>query len=417
MTGTGFLDNWKPVDTNKEPSQQVKAEATNLPSTSEVAQAPVVNQSLPSVEERQSGMVSGFAADDFPIEALVDEAPPLELEQDAIEASAPSGAWSLPKSANPAAKRVAVARSTHVRKEKKVICGVSGGRKGGKSGMLLDSRTDEEIANGAMIFVSDFDGGADSTVSAHHQDKPGIVVLNPWVLNRQSRSRVPFNYPETFNKAMDDLLYALEVAEAQEEYFKLHGKMPNPYLKTFIFDGMDHWLHVCGTAMKIEDLDLGDDAVDVSGKKTTTRIGRFNWEFRKNRYQAAMNAFQELSRLNVHVYVITGVKPSYDSNGNEIMGADVPAWMKDTERDLEQLIEITLEEERDEIGALTGKVVSKAQLKFDRTSLRLPEPVILFEQQVGTDGQWYGYKGLRDGSFEHPDDIHELVVEEEEDSA
>jgi len=412
MTGTGFLDNWKPVDTNKEPSQQVKAEATSLPSTSEVAQAPVVNQSLPSVEERQSGMVSGFAADDFPIEALVDEEPLPQEES----APAPSGAWSLPQSANPAAKRVAVARSTHVRKVKKVICGVSGGRKGGKSGMLLDSRTDEEIANGAMIFVSDFDGGADSTVSAHHQDKPGIVVLNPWVLNRQSRSRVPFNYPETFNKAMDDLLYALEVAEAQDEYFKLHGKLPNPYLKTFIFDGMDHWLHVCGTAMKIEDLDLGDDAVDVSGKKTTTRIGRFNWEFRKNRYQAAMNAFQELARLNVHVYVITGVKPSYDSNGNEIMGADVPAWMKDTERDLEQLIEITLEEERDEIGALTGKVVSKAQLKFDRTSLRLPEPVILFEQQVGTDGQWFGYKGLRDGSFEHPDDVHELV-QEEEDSA
>src|SRR5210317_357452 len=139
MTGTGFLDNWKPVDTNKEPSQQVKAEATSLPSTADVAQAPVVNQSLPSVEERQSGMVSGFAADDFPIEALVDEEPSPQEEP----APAPSGAWTLPQSANPAAKRVAAARSTHVRKGKKVICGVSGGRKGGKSGMLLDSRTDE----------------------------------------------------------------------------------------------------------------------------------------------------------------------------------------------------------------------------------------------------------------------------------
>jgi hypothetical protein len=167
-------------------------------------------------------------------------------------------------------------------------------------------------------------------------------------------------------------------------------------------------------AMKIEDLELGDDAVDVSGRKTATKVGRFNWEFRKNRYQAAMNSFQELARLNVQVYVITGQKPSYDSNGNEIMGADVAAWMKDTERDLEQLIEVNLEEERDEIGALTGKVVSKAQLKFNRTSLRLPEPVILFEQQVGTDGQWFGYKGLRDGSFEHPDDINELVQEAEE---
>lgn len=419
MTGTGFLDNWKPVDTNKEPSQQEKkVEATNLPSTAEVAQAPVVNQSLPSVEERQSGMVSGFAADDFPIEALVDEAPPLELEQDAIEASAPSGAWSLPQSANPAWKRIAAARSSHVRRERKVLCGVVGPRKAGKSGMLIDSLTDEEIANGAMIFVEDFDAGGDSTVSAHHEDKQqNIVVLNPWITNKQSKSRVPFNYPETFNKTMDDLLYALEVAESQDEYFKVHGKMPNPYLKTFVFDGMDHWLHICGTAMKIEDLELGDDAVEVSGRKTATKVGRFNWEFRKNRYQAAMNTFQELSRLNVHVYVVTGQKPSYDSNGNEIMGADIAAWMKDTERDLEQLVEVSLETERNEIGELTGKTISTAQLKFNRTSLRLPEPVILFEQEVGTDGQWFGYKGLQDGSFEHPNDIHELVVEEEEDSA
>jgi hypothetical protein len=414
MTGTGFLDNWKPVDTNKEPSQQVKQEASSLPSTSDVVQAPVVSQKMPPVAE-QTGMVSGFDVADFPMEALVDEAPPLELEQDAIEASAPSVSWSLPQSANPASKRVAVARSTHVRNVKKVLCGVVGPRKAGKSGMLIDSLTDEEIENGAMIFVADFDAGGDSTVSAHHQDKQqNLVVLNPWVTNKMSKSRVPFNYPETYNKAMDDLLYALEIAEAQDEYFKLHGKMPNPYLKTFIFDGMDHWLHICGIAMKIEDLELGDDAVDVSGRKTATKVGRFNWEFRKNRYQAAMNSFQELARLNVQVYVITGQKPSYDSNGNEIMGADVAAWMKDTERDLEQLIEVNLEEERDEIGALTGKVVSKAQLKFNRTSLRLPEPVILFEQQVGTDGQWFGYKGLRDGSFEHPDDINELVQEAEE---
>jgi|TARA_R110000765_G_scaffold389034_3_gene481428 hypothetical protein len=412
MSGTGFLDNWKPVDTTKEPSQQEKVE-TDLPSTAEVVQAPVVTQTLPSVEERQSGMDSGFG-NDFPLEALVDDAPlPIEEDAVALATSTSTGNWTLPQSANPAWKRIAAARSTHVRREKKVLCGVVGGRKAGKSGMLIDSLTDEEIANGAMIFIEDFDAGGDSTVSAHHLDKQeNIVVLNPWITNKKSKSRVPFNYPETFNKTMDDLLYALEVAESQDEYFKVHGKMPNPYLKTFIFDGMDHWLHICGTAMKIEDLELGDDAVEVSGRKTATKVGRFNWEFRKNRYQAAMNTFQELSRLNVHVYAITGVKPSFDSSGNEIMGAEIAAWMKDTERDLEQLIEVSLDFERNEIGELTGKTISKAQLKFNRTSLRLPEPVILFQQEVGTDGQWFGYKGIRDGSFEHPDDTHELPTEE-----
>ena len=73
---------------------------------------------------------------------------------------------------------------------------------------------------------------------------------------------------------------------------------------------------------------------------------------------------------------------------------------------------IKLEEERDELGSLTGEVISRARMKFNRTSLRLPEPVILFKQQEGTDGQWFGYEGLKDGSFEHPNDVHVLETEE-----
>ena len=51
-------------------------------------------------------------------------------------------------------------------------------------------------------------------------------------------------------------------------------------------------------------------------------------------------------------------------------------------------------------------------MKFNRTSLRLPEPVILFKQQEGTDGQWFGYEKAKDGSFEHPNDVHVLETEE-----
>ena len=90
------------------------------------------------------------------------------------------------------------------------------------------------------------------------------------------------------------------------------------------------------------------------------------------------------------------------------MGADVAAWMKDTERDLEQLIEVRIEKERDANGSLTGKEISKAQLVFNRTSLRLPEPVIIYVQESGTDGQWFGYDGLKDGTFESVRDTHAL---------
>ena len=70
--------------------------------------------------------------------------------------------------------------SSHFRDEPKVLCGVQGDRKWGKSGIVNDSLTDEEIANGAQIWNLDFDGGGDSTVSAHHKDKgDNILVLNP----------------------------------------------------------------------------------------------------------------------------------------------------------------------------------------------------------------------------------------------
>lgn len=412
MGGTGFLDNWKPVDTSKETSKQVKSQPVeDLPSTSEVAQ-PITTSFQPA------SSIPTVNMDDFPDEALVEQEPP--MPEPVVENPQPidepkpvaSGDWALPKSANPAYKFIQVATSKHVRSVKPVLAGVVGPRKAGKSGITLDSLTDEEKKKGAMVWHIDFDAGGESTKSAHHSDsQSNLVVLNPWAYNKNSRSRVPYNYPETFNKTMDLLLYAQEVAEAQEEYFALHGEMPNPYLKTLVFDGMDHWLHICGIAMKIEDLELGDDAVAVSGQKTNTRIGRFNWDFRKNRYNSAMFAFRELCRMNVHTYVITGMKSSYDKNGNEILGADVAAWLKDTERDLEQLIEITLEEERDANGALTGKTVSKAQLKFNRTSLKIPEPVIIFEQEVGSEGVWNGFKGLYDGSFDSPDDVHETTEE------
>lgn len=414
---SGFLDNWKPVDTNKEPSKQTpKAErmieqTKNLPSTSEVTQPIIVKTYPPEslLENMQSGMATGFeetagaeyVKEQFGVERVVIEP---EKPKDTLKPVS-NGEWSYPQSANPAAQAIAIAMSSHFRDEPKVLCGVKGDRKSGKSGIVNDSLTDEEIANGAQIWNLDFDGGGDSTVSAHHKDKgDNILVLNPWATIKNARAKVPFDYPETYNKTMDYLNYALELAQKQDEYFKLHGKMPKPYLKTLVFDGMDHWLHICGTAMKIEDLELGPNAVAVSGRKTATKIGRFNWEFRKNRYQAAMYVFQELARLNVHVYVITGLKPSYDKNGNEIMGADVAAWMKDTERDLEQLIEVRIEKERDANGALTGKEISKAQLVFNRTSLRLPEPVIIYIQESGTDGQWFGYDGLKDGSFESDKD-------------
>ena len=88
------------------------------------------------------------------------------------------------------------------------------------------------------------------------------------------------------------------------------------------------------------------------------------------------------------------------------MGADVPAWLKDTEGQLEQLINVQIESE---FSDLEAQQVKSSQLPnwCLTDQAELPPPVILFEQDefAGT-GKWHGWKGLKDGSFYHAKDVH-----------
>ena len=173
----------------------------------------------------------------------------------------------------------------------------------------------------------------------------------------------------------------LEQVEYQRAYFSEHGKMPTPYLKTVVFDGADQWLHICETVMKIEDLELGADGLDAAvylrqhekGDAKKKSVSRFNWNLRTIRYQTAIHLLRELCRLGVHCYVITHMKPSYDSSGNEVAGADKPKWHSDTEGQLQQVIYTELEEERNELGELTGVVKAYGVVVANRTSLASPE--------------------------------------------
>ena len=106
MTGTGFLDNWKAVDTSKDVSEQTKQvnqDPKDLPSTSSVSEAPVYSPPKKGVS------VSISTLEEIPIEALVDEEPAkgfLESEGVIDFDAETSGEWSLPQSSNPAWKEL-----------------------------------------------------------------------------------------------------------------------------------------------------------------------------------------------------------------------------------------------------------------------------------------------------------------------
>jgi len=391
MVGTGFLDGFKEKKGNYEPpakkagGSKKKAEA--------VKPKP---QPRPATDmEREN-----FTIPDEPV--VEHEAP--EMEEPADEPPKAKAKKASPTNhlarANPTiANMIKAARQqTQVGNRTFVMCGIAGKPKTGKTGMVLDSLSPKEVKDGAEIWHIDFDLGGETTKAAHHQDKAAnIVVINPWVLN-YAESRIPYDFPATFQQTVDILKTAQVQMESQTEYFNEHGKMPKPYLKTVVFDGADHWLHITETCMKVDDLDLGVDGIAVSGKKTTTQIGRFNWNIRATRYQTAMVAMRELCRGGVHCYIITHMKPGYDKNGNELAGQDTPKWLKDTEGHLQQVIYTELEEERSETGELTGIVRGVAVVIADRTSLQASGRVTLFERN-DDGGVWHGWPGIAEGDF------------------
>tara|TARA_A100001201_G_scaffold1591_2_gene4049 strand:+ start:3676 stop:4947 length:1272 start_codon:yes stop_codon:yes gene_type:complete len=416
MAGTGFIDNWEKVD----PKTGKKADGTSAPkprpkkqeATKKNVWGEDIDPNAPTVQqlrEEEEAMIkeeekARKAKAKAKAKAQVPVPVPKDLKQP--KPAAPK-AVTTPEAGNvdwnPIETEIAAARASKEWKGNYILMGIAGPPKSGKTGSILDSLTDKEIDNGAEIWHLDFDLGGETTKAAHHPGNNNIVVLNPWVLNK-NKSRVPYDFPATYQKTLDFLLAAVDQADRQAAYFAEHGEMPKPYLKTICFDGADHWLNICETTMKVDDLKLGPDGISVAGKDATTKIGRFNWNIRKNRYNSALTVLQELCRRGVHCYIITHMKPQYDSTGAEIIGAGSPHWLKDTEGWLQQTAIIEVDEERDDRGELTGIVNSYAVVTQNRTSLKSPGRIHLFRKDKD-GGEWYGWPGLRDGSIDHPDNV------------
>ena len=279
-----------------------------------------------------------------------------------------------------------------------VLCGIAGPPGCGKTGMVLDSLTDEEIANGAEIWHIDFDRGGKTSKHAHHRGKTNILTFDPWVFKRESGNRVPTDYEASYLKTMDLLSLAIEQMHNQTEYYRQHGKMPERYLKTLLFDGSDKWESICRTLMKVQDLGLGADGIGAAKKRVT----HFSWHVRKTRYTSASECWQGLMTGGVHVYTIAHMKSTYDGEGNIIEGQEIPGWLKDSDGDLQQVVLMELIEERDELGRRTGVIDSYAVLTKNRTSLDLPGRHQIFHRAPPELGgsTWYGWPSLKYGKFE-----------------
>jgi hypothetical protein len=283
-----------------------------------------------------------------------------------------------------------------------VFCGIAGPPGCGKTGIIHDSLTEEEIANGAEVWHVDFDGGGRTSKHAHHDNLKNLIILDPYVYMKGKESASDqIDNMATYERTLLLCNIAVEQMENQQAYFKEHGKMPNPYLKTFLFDGSDKWELICRLCMKISDLGLGNDAIGVA----TKRVTRFNWGVRKTRYAAASHCWQALMVGGVHVYTIAHMKPTYDREGNELEGQEIPGWLKESDGDMQQVVLMYVDRERDELGRLTGVEKAFAVLSKNRVSLDLPGRHTVFERAPEEKGgsKWYGWPSLKYGRFETDD--------------
>jgi len=403
LSDTGFLDDWEKAEDDDDEAIPAEPEIKTEPRTN------VWGEPIKSNTESDEDISLDRSLEEIELEAMETQkaakaATIVRPDSDAPipPSKAQNGDWMAP-SANPSWKEIRAARARATFDGNYVLMGMAGPSKCGKTGVVLDSLTPEEIEAGAEIWHLDFDLGGETTKAAHHSDKAdNIVILNPWVID-QNPSRVPYNFPASYQRTIDHLSAAIEMADSQMAYYQQHGKLPRPYLKTVCFDGADHWLNICETVMKVDDLKLGPDGIAVAGKDATTKIGRFNWNIRKNRNNAALTSLQELCRRGIHCYLVTHMKTAYDSSGNEVLGAETPHWLKETEGWLQQVAMFEVDEERDERGELTGVVNAYAVLTQNRTSLKSSGKVNIFRRDR-EGGEWFGWPGLRDGSFSHPDD-------------
>jgi hypothetical protein len=270
-----------------------------------------------------------------------------------------------------------------------VFCGVIGFEGTGKSGIVLDSLTDEQITNGDYILAVDFDGGAAACKSAYHRDKAAnIRCLSPWVMATEDRTT--YDYPGTHARVMEIGRYAVSQAVRQNA-----SDYEGPRLAKFLVTAVDQWDNVCVVNMKVIELGKAKDGIEASDPNRLVG-NQWNWSIRSTRYHQLTAVCRELMRHGVEVYWETHLKPEVFRN--EQTGSWKPDWEKNTDANLKQILWCSRVPTLDDDGQKTGKTEYQVEFWKENTNIRLhgKKRVIAITRQDG-EPEWFGLSEIKDG--------------------
>ena len=275
-----------------------------------------------------------------------------------------------------------------------IFMGLIGPEGVGKTGIVLDSMTDEEKERGDVIFVLDFDGGGQTTRVTHHrQHAKNIRCLNPNVMSEQTDAdgdiREAIDYPATHRRVM-------KIGQTLVDWAANRGDRPR--LHSVLITAIDLWDEVAKNCMFIEDLGTAPDGIGAKVKPHEQVGLRFNWQIRTTRFHQLTTIARTLMSLGVNVYFETHFKELQDKSGAVI--GKKPSWEKHTANYLNQILYFHKSKVRGEDGSPTGETrydVEFVKIKTNPNLLDQRRTIMVTKKDEAP--QWFGLPELREGGI------------------
>jgi len=251
------------------------------------------------------------------------------------------------------------------------LCSITGNPKVGKTGLVLDSRTEEEVKEGKKILILDFDNGAEPTWDSAWDRDDNIVIFSPIEVRTDGST----DWEETFNNANSFCQYAKDLIKTED-------------VKSFCLDGVDKAFE--GSSDVLRELLVKQQTKEGSIVHATdsVRVSTLDWKIRNRIYNRLLDL---VCSLECDRFLITHMKPVYDNINVPTPVGEVPDWHKSTPARFVQMIHI-----EKVMKGKTTNYVAKLTASKTNPSLVGQEWTIF---TTNGDNKWFGIPELREGKL------------------
>ena len=254
-----------------------------------------------------------------------------------------------------------------------LLCSITGNPKTGKTGLVLDSRTEKQIEDGKKIFILDFDRGAEPTWDSCWDRDENIVIFDPIEIRPDGST----NWEATFTNANSFCHLAKETLKEE----------PGS-ICTFVLDGVDKAFE--GSSDVLRELLVKQQTKEgtIVHATDSVRVSTLDWKIRNRVYNRLLDL---VCSLECDRFLITHMKPVYDNINVPTPIGDVPDWHKSTPARFIQMIHI-----RKEVKPNVTNYVAKLDASKTNPDLVGNEWTIF---STNGENKWNGIQELREGKL------------------